>query len=274
MHCDTYGSDSGPTLFCHICDNFLPDPLVGPKAGLIRRWLAVTLDYVLGITVLCVTVLSLEKGAATGSIVAILLCCVAVFVYAVAFFSALAKGMTPGKWLLSIRAIDKRNGSTPGFGRMLVRETVGKFVSQLFFCLGFFWAIWDRDSQAWHDKLAGTVMIRRDQIISRNYPSAKWPATALVAFALAIFSLWIPVGQKTTGIEAQAAQTSRPVLLPQSEVASTNVTTISPSQAQVGAPGKLPSDEAIGTDDQESDVRPQLNASIEEQPTVDQPQIT
>ncbi len=133
MHCNTCGSDSGPTLFCHICDNFLPDPFVGVKAGLLRRWLAVALDFTLGITVFYVTIASFTKGAVTGSNLAMLLNCVAVLVYAIAFFSALAMGMTPGKWLLSIRAVDKRNGSTPGFGKMLVRETIGKLVSQLFF---------------------------------------------------------------------------------------------------------------------------------------------
>lgn len=44
---------------------------------------------------------------------------------------------------------------------MLLRETLGKFVSSLFLGLGMFWAIWDKDRQTWHDKIAGTVVIRR-----------------------------------------------------------------------------------------------------------------
>lgn len=273
MHCDTCGCDSGPTLFCHVCDNFLPDPFVGPKAGLVRRWLAVTLDYVLGITVISVTILSLTRGAAAGSSTVRLLSCVGVLVYATAFFSALAMGMTPGKWILSTRAVDKRNGSTPGIGKMLVRETVGKFVSQISFGLGFFWAIWDRDGQAWHDKLAGTVVVRRDENVSRSYPSAKWPATALLAFALAILSLWIPIVRKATPTEAEATLTSRPVLTSQSDTAPTSFPSPSPSQVELITPESSDEQAVVGALNQESDDRPASEASIKDQPVVDQPAI-
>jgi len=60
-----------------------------------------------------------------------------------------------------IRAADKRSGGLPGFGRMLLRETLGKIVSGLFLGLGYFWAVFDRDSQAWHDKIAGTVVLKK-----------------------------------------------------------------------------------------------------------------
>jgi uncharacterized RDD family membrane protein YckC len=43
---------------------------------------------------------------------------------------------------------------------MLVRETVGKIISGFFLALGYFWAIFDRDSQAWHDKIAGTTVLK------------------------------------------------------------------------------------------------------------------
>jgi uncharacterized RDD family membrane protein YckC len=26
--------------------------------------------------------------------------------------------------------------------------------------LGFFWILWDKDQQGWHDKIAGTVVVR------------------------------------------------------------------------------------------------------------------
>jgi hypothetical protein len=44
---------------------------------------------------------------------------------------------------------------------MLVGEVFGKFVSGLFMGIGYFWAIWDKDGQAWHDKIAGTVVVTR-----------------------------------------------------------------------------------------------------------------
>lgn len=43
---------------------------------------------------------------------------------------------------------------------MVLRETIGKGVSGILI-IGFFWAIWDKDNQALHDKIAGTVVVRR-----------------------------------------------------------------------------------------------------------------
>lgn len=44
---------------------------------------------------------------------------------------------------------------------MILREVIGKFVSGLVLGIGFFWAIWDKDNQTWHDKIAGTVVVRK-----------------------------------------------------------------------------------------------------------------
>jgi len=46
------------------------------------------------------------------------------------------------------------------FWLMCFRETIGKWVSGLLFCLSFLWLIWDKDTQGWHDKRASTVVIR------------------------------------------------------------------------------------------------------------------
>ena len=53
-----------------------------------------------------------------------------------------------------------QTGDIPGFGKMFVREVPGRFVSALVFGLGYFWAIIDRNGQAWHDRIAGTVVVR------------------------------------------------------------------------------------------------------------------
>ena len=37
---------------------------------------------------------------------------------------------------------------------------LGGFFSAALFFLGFFWAGWSADRQSWHDKIAGTVVIR------------------------------------------------------------------------------------------------------------------
>ena len=56
---------------------------------------------------------------------------------------------------MGIRAANKSNGNSPGLGRMLVREIIGKVLSGIILGLGYFWAIFDKDAQAWHDKIAG-----------------------------------------------------------------------------------------------------------------------
>jgi uncharacterized RDD family membrane protein YckC len=226
MYCTNCNTDSGPTLFCHVCDRYLPTPLTGLKAGLVRRVVAVVVDQVLAFTILILSIrwlISITGSLSGPQVVIVLVSCFALVAYSIAFFSALSQGATPGKWILGIRAIDKRNGEAPGLGRMLVREIIGKFVSELFFGLGFFWAIWDRDSQAWHDKLAGTVVVRRDTVSSTDQQSTMWPAAACIAFlavlVLQMVSIVDPAWSETTKKQGRA-QIVEP---DQSELRSPNV---------------------------------------------------
>ena len=51
------------------------------------------------------------------------------------------------------------DGSTPDWVRMLLRY-VGLLISIAIFFLGVIWAGFDRRKQGWHDKIAGTVVVR------------------------------------------------------------------------------------------------------------------
>jgi uncharacterized RDD family membrane protein YckC len=66
---------------------------------------------------------------------------------------------TPGKLVLRLRVVDAQTGqaiSTPkAIGRYL-----GYYVSALALLVGFFWVGIDKKKQGFHDKLAGTVVIR------------------------------------------------------------------------------------------------------------------
>jgi uncharacterized RDD family membrane protein YckC len=64
-------------------------------------------------------------------------------------------GQTLGKKLLGVRVVGP-DGGPPGILRALLRETVGRFLSVIVCCLGYFWILWDKEQQAWHDKIAGT----------------------------------------------------------------------------------------------------------------------
>jgi uncharacterized RDD family membrane protein YckC len=51
------------------------------------------------------------------------------------------------------------DGQPVTFWVALVRS-LASFFSALALFLGFFWAGWDREKQAWHDKIAGTMVVR------------------------------------------------------------------------------------------------------------------
>ncbi|NCF18110.1 MAG: RDD family protein [Haliea sp.] len=66
---------------------------------------------------------------------------------------------TPGKMLLRLRVIDSNTGqaisTAKGVGRYL-----GYYVSAIPLLLGFVWVAFDKRKQGFHDKLAGTLVIR------------------------------------------------------------------------------------------------------------------
>jgi uncharacterized RDD family membrane protein YckC len=181
MICPTcHNETDSASLFCHVCDTYRPDPAAGKKANIGVRLLAYVLDVVIFTTILMTVGLvscamagvgasgvsrhgsdtqnmtSAGLGGAMGFATFFL----AIVGYVVLLLFFLAHGKTPGKALCGIRVTDKRNGNLPGIGRMLLRELLGKIASAAFLYLGYFWAIFDRDSQAWHDKIAGTVVLK------------------------------------------------------------------------------------------------------------------
>lgn len=68
------------------------------------------------------------------------------------------RSATPGKMVLSLQIIDATTGVIPSSWQCLIRY-VGYYISLLPFGLGFWWIIWDRRKQGWHDKLAHTIVI-------------------------------------------------------------------------------------------------------------------
>ena len=79
------------------------------------------------------------------------------------------KGKTIGRRLLNMEVV-AQSGEAIGFWRGLLRETVGKLVSSIFFYLGFIWIAFDRQKQGWHDKIASTYVVRRANVVSRPVP--------------------------------------------------------------------------------------------------------
>ena len=72
-------------------------------------------------------------------------------------------GRTPGKNLLGLQVVSA-DGNQISFGIAFLRSA-GYLVSSLLFTvpLGFIWIAFDKRKQGWHDKIAGTVVIIREQ---------------------------------------------------------------------------------------------------------------
>ncbi|MCK9196863.1 MAG: RDD family protein [Syntrophales bacterium] len=67
-------------------------------------------------------------------------------------------GQTPGKMVLGLKVVPVERGIMT-FGMAFLRW-VGYIVSSFFFYLGFVWIAFDPRKQGWHDKIAGTVVVR------------------------------------------------------------------------------------------------------------------
>lgn len=78
-------------------------------------------------------------------------------VAAVAFW--LYRQATPGKMALSLRVVDAKTGATLSFGQSIIRY-LGYYVSTIPLLIGLIWVAFDKRKQGWHDKIAGTVVIR------------------------------------------------------------------------------------------------------------------
>ncbi len=69
---------------------------------------------------------------------------------------------TPGKLLLGCQVVDARTLQPLRVGQALLRY-IAYLVSLIPLGLGFFWVAWDKRKQAFHDKIAKTVVIMEDE---------------------------------------------------------------------------------------------------------------
>jgi uncharacterized RDD family membrane protein YckC len=122
----------------------------GPRAGFWRRFAATFIDGII-LLVIDVVLRLILKGA--GGSVSLL----ASVIYFTLFVGA-SRGQTPGMSALGIRVISFDGSGSIGYGRALVRW-LGGILSTIPFFLGFFWMLWDKEKQCWHDKLASDVVV-------------------------------------------------------------------------------------------------------------------
>lgn len=71
-----------------------------------------------------------------------------------------AKQATPGKMAVAAKIVDAKTGNAASTGQLIGRY-LAYFLSGIPLFLGFIWVAFDERKQGWHDKLAGTVVVRQ-----------------------------------------------------------------------------------------------------------------
>jgi len=77
-------------------------------------------------------------------------------IYVVGFW--IWKSATPGKMILGLKIVDAE-GKSITWQKAAIRY-IGFIISGAVICLGFIWAAFDAKKQGWHDKLAGTFVVK------------------------------------------------------------------------------------------------------------------
>ena len=72
------------------------------------------------------------------------------------------KSATPGKMITKLTIVDAKTGKKPTTLQFVLRY-LGYFLSSIFL-LGFIWIAFDKKKQGWHDKIAGTVVVRDSSV--------------------------------------------------------------------------------------------------------------
>jgi uncharacterized RDD family membrane protein YckC len=129
-----------------------------PRAAFVERLAAFTLDFIL--IVIVSQALNLDRGPVDGPLGrAGMLLAIA---YHVGFWTW--KGTTLGGIITNLRVI-RTDGAPLQFAEALVRGLTGIF-SLAVAGLGFFWILRDPERQSWHDRVAGTYVVK----VPRDYP--------------------------------------------------------------------------------------------------------
>jgi len=69
------------------------------------------------------------------------------------------KSATPGKMANNLTIVDAKTGGKPTIGQFILRY-LGYYLAMLPLFLGIIWVGIDKRKQGWHDKLAGTVVVK------------------------------------------------------------------------------------------------------------------
>ncbi len=147
------------------------------KIGFWKRAVAITIDFVFLDVATKISLLPLKRSIDLGDIMSadlftmdtfqtkVFLLYVVLYLFAGLILSLVyftyfhgATGQSIGKGLLKIKAI-QTSGEPLNFKIAFIRWG-GYFISGLAMYLGFLWVLFDKNKQGWHDKIAGTYVVK------------------------------------------------------------------------------------------------------------------
>ena len=123
-------------------------------AGFFDRFVAVIIDVL--ILLIPNIIISQVVGGPLASVLEFLLNAA----YLVYFWSS--TGQTPGKKIMKLKVVKADGGAILTPGEAIVRY-IGTIISGIVILLGYLWVIWDPKHEAWHDKIAGTKVIKLEE---------------------------------------------------------------------------------------------------------------
>lgn len=142
------------------------------KAGFFTRFFALVLDGIaVGVVswIIMMVWVAFAAGASQtdSGVLAVLqavvglAACLTIFLLQFIYFGYFwsKTGQTVGMKLLNIKVV-MRDGESLSFMRAALRGSLGYWISGFFFGLGYIWAAFDANGEAWHDKLFDTRVVR------------------------------------------------------------------------------------------------------------------
>ncbi len=80
---------------------------------------------------------------------------------------------TPGKMACSLRIVDEKTGLRPKPAQLMLRFA-GLYLAALPLGLGLLWVAIDPKKRGWHDRLAGTAVVRTKNTIAPVTPGSSY----------------------------------------------------------------------------------------------------
>ena len=123
------------------------------------QWAIVIVGVIIaGITAPEATFDNPDPGPGGLGTLVMMVCWLASVAYPI-YFEGRPDGQTPGKKAVGIRVVRKDNGAPLGYG-LAVARFFARIVNWFTLGFGLLWAAWDEQHQAFHDKIAGTLVVR------------------------------------------------------------------------------------------------------------------